>query len=262
MTSFVELLASVTPTSDGFGVHAPESWSQGRTLYGGIASALCLEAARRAMPDLPPLRSAQIAFVGPAGGELEMRPTLLRRGKSSVFVACDLWAETGLATRTTFCFGSNRASEYAVAAAPAPDVPSPEDCLTFFDPGRQPSFVQNFDIRLAKGSLPASGADAADNTLWMRHRDRQAAGDAVALLALADAAPPATFSMLTKPTAVSTMCWSIDLFGDNFDTDDGWWLSRSATDHLRHGYGMQGMTLWNRAGVQLMVGRQSVAIFS
>ena len=199
MMSFVELLASIVPTDAGFAVDAPPSWSQGRTLYGGISSALCLEAVHRAFPDLPPLRSAQIAFVGPASGNVSMHPTILRRGKSTAFVAR------------------------------APLV---------------------------------SGADEADNWLWIRHRDSGAGCGTVAMLALADAAPPATFSLLTKPTAVSTMCWSLDLFGDAFTTTEGWWLSRSATDHLADGYGMQAMSLWNRGGVQVLAGRQSVAIFS
>ncbi|MEK7264701.1 MAG: acyl-CoA thioesterase domain-containing protein, partial [Pseudomonadota bacterium] len=47
-----------------------ENWLQGRTIYGGMTAALCLEGALRTFPDLPPLRSAQISFVGPAEGEV------------------------------------------------------------------------------------------------------------------------------------------------------------------------------------------------
>ena len=262
MTSFVELLASIVPTDAGFAVDAPPSWSQGRTLYGGISSALCLEAVHRAFPDLPPLRSAQIAFVGPASGNVSMHPTILRRGKSTAFVACDLVSDGGIATQTTFCFAADRESGYRVVAPLAPFMPAPDDCPEFFDAERRPSFVGNFDIRLAKGAPLVSGADEADNWLWIRHRDSGAGCGTVAMLALADAAPPATFSLLTKPTAVSTMCWSLDLFGDAFTTTEGWWLSQSATDHLADGYGMQAMSLWNRGGVQVLAGRQSVAIFS
>ena len=262
MTSFVELLASIVPVKGDFEVETPASWSQGRTLYGGISSALCLEAVRRATPDLPPLRSAQIAFIGPAGGKVAMRPSVLRQGKSTVFAACDLWAETGLATRSTFCFAADRASGYRVDASPVANLPQPEDCAEFFDRERRPSFVGNFDIRLAKGAPLVSGADEADNWLWIRHRDPDAGCGAVAILALADAAPPATFSLLTEPTAVSTMCWSLDVFGEAPGTSDGWFLSRSATDHLDRGYGMQAMTLWDRNGLQLIAGRQSVAIFA
>jgi hypothetical protein len=55
--------------------------AQGRTTYGGCSAALCLEAAKRLLRDqrhssgaaeLPPLRSAQVAFVGPAGGDVQV----------------------------------------------------------------------------------------------------------------------------------------------------------------------------------------------
>jgi hypothetical protein len=55
--------------------------AQGRTTYGGCSAALCLEAAKRLLRDqrhsagaaeLPPLRSAQVAFVGPAGGDVKV----------------------------------------------------------------------------------------------------------------------------------------------------------------------------------------------
>ena len=40
MTTFIELLASIVATGNVHTVVAPASWSQGRTLYGGISSAL------------------------------------------------------------------------------------------------------------------------------------------------------------------------------------------------------------------------------
>ena len=44
-------------------------------------------AALEAVEGLPPLRSAQFAFVGPATGEVRAVPTLLRQGKSATSVA-------------------------------------------------------------------------------------------------------------------------------------------------------------------------------
>ena len=64
MTSFTELLYGIQSDADGHRVSAPSAWTQGRTLYGGLSAALCLEAVARDHPDLPQLRSAQIAFVG------------------------------------------------------------------------------------------------------------------------------------------------------------------------------------------------------
>ena len=58
-----------------------DAWLQGRTAYGGASAAIALTAIKAAFPDLPPLRSAQIAFVGPLAGEVTATPVLLRRGE-------------------------------------------------------------------------------------------------------------------------------------------------------------------------------------
>ena len=56
---------------------------QGQTTYGGLSAALCLEGARRLLgEDALPLRSANITFVGAAGGDVDVNASYLRRGKA------------------------------------------------------------------------------------------------------------------------------------------------------------------------------------
>ena len=69
---------------------------QGRTTYGGLTAALSLESALELVEDVP-VRSAQIAFVGPVGGDIVISPTILRRGRNSVFVSVDVVGEQGVA---------------------------------------------------------------------------------------------------------------------------------------------------------------------
>ena len=56
------LLRTVVARQNGlsYAAHVSEAWMQGRTTYGGCSTALCLEGARRLLPEAPPLRSAQI----------------------------------------------------------------------------------------------------------------------------------------------------------------------------------------------------------
>ena len=61
MSGFSELLSSIKREDEAFSVTLHDSWLQGRTAYGGLSAALCVEAALRAVPDVPPLRSAQSA---------------------------------------------------------------------------------------------------------------------------------------------------------------------------------------------------------
>ncbi|MCA8885628.1 MAG: thioesterase family protein, partial [Hyphomonadaceae bacterium] len=95
MSSLRAVLDTLVPDGNVFAVEAPVEWSQGRTLYGGITAALAYEAVRRSHDALPPLRSAQFTFVGPASGRLRFTTALLRRGRSSTLIAADCLSEEG-----------------------------------------------------------------------------------------------------------------------------------------------------------------------
>lgn len=244
-----------------FAGRVPENWLQGRTFYGGLTAALCLEAVQRAFAALPPLRSAQISFVGPAEGEVSVRSDLLRQGKSVTFVNADLSGESGLAARAVFAFGAARPSMFNRHFTPAPDVPGPEASGPFFPPGIEgPVFARNFDVQLARGGVPMSSSTEHDHFLWVRHRD-PAATSIAALLALADMPPPAMMPMFPAPARISSMTWSLNFLTDHPWTDDGWWLLESRAENAAEGYSSQDMIVWNRAGEPVIAGRQSVAIF-
>ena len=70
--SLPEILRTATRNADGLRATVPPTWLQGRTSYGGLSAALALETARDLVPDAPPLRSAQISFVGPLSGEVSV----------------------------------------------------------------------------------------------------------------------------------------------------------------------------------------------
>ena len=265
MTPFSELMASFTAgettAAPEWRVGVSEDWLQGRTAYGGLSAALCLNAAMLQSPDLPPLRSAQLAFIGPASGALTLKPAVLRRGKSAVFVGVDCFGDAGLATRATFCFGAARASTLDHVDLPMPQVPPLADCKPFFKKVPGLNFVQHFDGLLAAGAMPFSRAGAPSLTLWLRHKDPQARASALALLALADAPPPAAMVLFETFAPISTMTWQLDVLTDDITTDDGWWLVRTAAETLQSGYSGQNMTIWNARGKPVMAARQTIAVF-
>ncbi len=254
------LMNSAVFTDERFAVTIPDGWMQGRTTYGGLSAALCLEASLRAFPDLPPLRSALISFVGPAGGAVEARAQVLRRGKSVTFVESDLLGERGLATRCAFVFGVGRPSEFSRTFTPFPEMPPPEDCEPLIPPGLGPPFAQHFETGLAKGARPFTGSDEFDHFVWVRHRDKDAT-TLPALLALADMPPPAVLPMATTLAPISSVTWSVNFLNDAPKTTDGWWLLQSRGENAAEGYSSQDMLVWNRDGDLVIAGRQSVAIF-
>ncbi len=262
MTGFAGLMGSLARKGDAWTVSVGDDWLQGRTLYGGLSSALCYEAATRQFADLPPLRAAQFAFVGPASGALTIRVEEMRRGKSTAFIDVDLIGEAGLATRAILCFGAARASRVTHSAVPQLAVPPPDKSTTFFGDAKPPlNFMQHFEWRCAGGNMPLSRASDPTMLLWLRHRDTATKPSVGSLLALADAPPPAAIVLCETFAPISTMTWSIDLHSDTIATDDGWFLVRTAADTVVDGYSGQAMTVWNAAGAPLMSSRQSVAVF-
>ena len=77
MTPFSDLMAAMRQSSTDHSIVLPDDWLQGRTAYGGLSAALCLEATKRSHEDLPPLRSAHFCFIGPAMGALNMTSDVL-----------------------------------------------------------------------------------------------------------------------------------------------------------------------------------------
>jgi acyl-CoA thioesterase len=233
---------------------------QGRTTFGGLTAALCLEGARRRYGDLPPLRSGQIAFIGPVGGAVRIEAKLLRRGKSSAYVSVDLMTEDGLAARALFAFAARREPAIEAQLLPPPDVPLPEDLPPVPDHPAAPAFVRNFERRPATGGVPLSGPAGCDFSLWIRHRD-PAARDLSAFVALADMPPPALFPMFPRFLPISTMTWQLDLFEDAPPAGDGWFLMRTRADSAAAGYSSQDMFIWGRDRRPLAAARQTVAVF-
>jgi acyl-CoA thioesterase len=262
MTGFSVLMSSIAEDGGTFGVTVPDDWLQGRTAYGGLSAALCTEAARRAVPELPPLRSAQFTLIGPASGPLAMTASVLRRGKSAVFVSVDLSGEAGLATRALFSFGVARQSKLDYADMKMPNVPAPDDSEPFF-PGDRPaiSFQRHFESRKAGGARPMMPGAEPEYLIWFRHRDEDAREGLVPLIALADAPPPAAMVMFPQAAPISTMTWSMDLLSGAPATKDGWWLVKSRAEAARNGYSSQTMTVWNTNGEAVIAARQNVAIF-
>jgi len=262
-TSFSQLLEALRRPGERPRLTVPEDWLQGRTVYGGLAAALCLEACQRVLSNPPSLRAAQFAFVGPASGQLEFSCTTLRRGKSTVFAGVDLTAETGLATRATFCFGLARASALSYTNLAAPPVAGPERCAPFIS-AEAPTlaFVQHFDWRLAGGAPPMTAGADPEMLLWVRHRENGLPSSATSLLAVADAPPPAALVRFTSPAPISTMTWSLEVLDETISTDDGWWLIRTSAQTIGAGYSSQAMTVWNARRMPILAARQSVAIFT
>ncbi|MEN3973438.1 thioesterase family protein [Sphingomicrobium sp. XHP0235] len=261
MANLSDALQSFARDGDRFTIVAPEAWAQGRTLYGGMTLALAHEAARRYFDDLPPLRSAQCVFVGPASGRLHFMPGLLRRGRSTTMVAVEAVSDEGPVLRASFVFGADRESEVSVDSPPLPQVLAPEQSGPLFghSESRAPGFTANFDMRLGGGSQGGSGGEAM-MAVWSRFTEAPDCDPTTALLAIADAPPPAAITRFPVMGPLSSVTWHVDMIAP-WDDPAGWVLARAEADQAASGMTTQDMKLWSECGDCLAIGRQQIAIF-
>ena len=256
--SLQDTLSTIRRIEGGFAAAIPDVWMQGRTTYGGFSAALALEAARQLAPDLPPLRSAQIAFVGPLSGEVEVRARLLRRGRNATWVAAEVASEAGTGLVATFVFMGAIESSLHLHHVPPPAGWIAADQAVPLPIGRRPGFASQFDAAFA---LPRSDERLPEIAWWMRLKQREGIDPMVELLLMGDALPPAAFALFERPTAISSMTWLINLLTPLPETEDGWLLLRSAGNYAEKGCSSQDMAIWNTRGEALAVGMQSIALF-
>ena len=256
---FSDILANFLAAAPDYSIILPDDWKQGRTAYGGMTAGLLLAAIQHANADLPPLRTAQINFMGPADGELRVTHKLLRQGKNNVTFEARLDSKLGAGTYGYFTFGVCRPMPDTVDYPLEPLPITPEDVQQIIWQGA-PAFVHNFDRRIIAGNPLTAGMEKPELTAWCRHADPQAYVGLVPLMVLADS-PPAALSYLPKTQALSSMTWNMNMLSDDITTKDGWWLMRARTDHIKDGYSSQFMQVLNRDGRPIMDGMQHQAIF-
>ncbi|OYY78363.1 MAG: hypothetical protein B7Y43_05570 [Sphingomonas sp. 28-62-20] len=256
MTPIADILAAMVPTDGGYTGTIPAGWLQGRTAYGGLSSAIALHAAQQCEPDLPPLRSAQISFIGPLAGDITVTATKLRRGRTAAFIQADIVSEAGLGLRATFVFMASQPSKLDFDQRMPVDRPYPApDAKVFTGPPEY--FIHNFNFVDQK-----DGVGPGELLRWARLRATAGLDPMVQMMAIADALPPAVARLFDGSfPPVSSVTWIVNLLTDTPATIDDWWLLSAKSDFARNGCSSQTMRVWNAEGQLMAEGMQSVAIF-
>lgn len=253
--SLPDILASLR--ANDLSADIPAGWMQGRTAYGGLSSVIALEAARSVADDLPPLKSGQIAFVGPIAETVKATPRLLRRGKNTAFVQVELESQSGIGMTANFIFMNGRDSEIAFNLIPEIDLPPvPSEAETRSGPPE--FFTSQFEYPDKRLVLGEGNVHLAN---WHRLREREGIDGASELMAIADTLPPAAMGAMTMTGPVSTMNWHFNLLTDTPRTENGWWWVDADGHQAADGSSSQYMSLRNTRGEPVMMGMQSVAVF-
>jgi acyl-CoA thioesterase len=259
--SFADILASAELLADGLVASIPESWHQGRTAYGGLTAALALAAARRAGGDgLPPLRSAQVSFIGPVYGAVEVRARVLRRGRNAVWIAAEVLRDGEIGTSANFVFMAP--VENQLHLKHSADIPGliPVDDAPVREPPPGPArLLQQMEVRFA---VPRGGETRPEICWWVRAKQREGLDAAMQLVLCGDAPPPGVFAVVPRPVPpISSMTWLLNVLTPELETRDGWWLMRVTGDYSEQGCSSDRTEIWNADGEAVSLCMQSVAIF-
>ena len=255
--NLASLLGQFDAGNSNHRIKIPPSWHQGRTAYGGLSSVLAYQAAKLADADLPPLQSAQIAFVGPLAGEVDVTATVLRRGKNTAFVKSEISGANGIGLSCTFIFMKRRESHLDYKSlkrptfVPLPTAESARSGPPEFFTGHMQYPEKRLELGLATPRLAS----------WHRFTEHEGLDHIAELICIGDALPPSAMGLMTEKGMVSSMNWQINLLTDTPATTDGWWYLESETHHAGSGASSQYMTAWNSDGEPMLTGMQSVAIF-
>lgn len=254
-----QVLAEAKLEAGRFRLEVPDSWKQGRTAYGGFSSAIAHECARSLAPDMPPLRSAQVSFVGPVTGQVEFRARMLRQGRNASWVAVEATGEQGTCYAATMVFMGPVESALHIHDVPAPENFIPVEAAREFLNPNAPNFIaDNFEVRFGQ---PRPTERRPEVTWWVRSVEHGQLDPMTETLLIADALPPGVLPLLNARVPISSMTWQVNYLTATPTTRDGWWLLQSVGDYAEKGCSSQRMEMFDADGEAVISGMQSVALF-
>lgn len=252
-------------TQDGTELVFDESWSQGRTVYGGISTALLFQAMQAEIDNAYVVKNINVNFVGPlfTGKPAHIRVETLRIGKNVAQLVAYLTQDDKNCVVCQACFTRDRDSKVAVDNRAALSFERKKDA-TFFPPIPKvvPKFLKHFDLAIQEGGIPFTGRKTDHYLGWMRYKKLNTPLSQAAFIGLLDSYPPTLIQLLKWPAPASTINWNIEFFHPLPEVNaDAWFAYHDKTIHAKDGYGATEATIWNEAGDCLAISRQTVGVF-
>lgn len=257
--TIASLLQPITGKPGPLRLAHAEEWMQGRTLYGGASALIAFTMAKRAFPDLPPLRSAQIGFVAPVGDELTLCAEILRKGRNVTQIRSEIHSDGKLALTAFWLFGAGREANAMREPDPVevwPGSPT-SNAVTMNEQG--PVFIRNnFEIRFGQAKDADHGATIRR---WARLTEDHALDPVSKLILMGDVMPPGAMRIMERPGPISSINWSFNVLDHTTESEGGWYLAENASQHADAGYSSERLRMWDSAGSQVLDGLQCVAVF-
>jgi len=263
-----DLLLALAKTGQQ-GLCIPDTWAQGRTVYGGLTAALVLRDMQQKMSrqndDHRPVRYLNVSFVGPlkVNVPIHFESTVLRSGRSATQVMTTVLQAGQTCVVAQGCFAIERDSAIHLTDRCGHEMTPPKKANFIPQiPRVVPRFLRHFEINLQAGRLPFMRGTKSHLHGWMRFKKPPAVLHEEHVIAAIDAWPSTVLQQLKKPAAASTMNWNLAFTQTaQLPTQNDWMAYQATTAHAASGYVIGDAHIWNSQGQLMALSRQTVGVF-
>ncbi len=243
----------------------PESWGQGRTVFGGLSAALLNQAMTNELPDARKMRVQNTQFIGPLLTEkpFDVQVVHLRDGKNVTQLQASLLQDDQVAVQSLAAFGLERESKIDVSSAPVTLTALPRKANWVPQiPKVTPRFHRYIDLKIDDGGLPFTGRKTSHYHGWMRFSEAPERITDAHLIALIDVWPPSVLQKLRLPVPASTLSWNIEFVHPHPPIHGADWIGYQVeTAQAGDGYAHTEARIYAQDGTLLALSRQLVTVF-
>jgi acyl-CoA thioesterase II len=246
-------------------IQVPPSWSQGRTIFGGLSCGLVYEKIRQSVPQERILRSLTANFVGPllTQTDFAIQITILSMGKNVTQVHGQAIQNGKVCLTVQAAFGIARQSNIQISTSSKAELSSPNLGKNVpVIPGVTPEFLQHIEFSIVEGQLPYTASTYDTYKGWMRFKDTPEKLTDTHVLTLIDAWPPTVLQRMKKPAPASTMSWNVEFIHPHPEFLNTEWLGYQAqTRQAGAGYAHVEGDIFSQSGELIALSRQVVTVF-
>lgn len=242
-----------------------KSWTQGRTVFGGLSTAILYQACQSHLEEKYYLRSITTNFVGPlmADTPFTIQVEEIRSGKNVSQYQARAIQDNKIAVVCQMCFAVDRSSKIKVEPTLNHNMPLPQKA-SFIPhiPKITPKFLKHFDLNIQEGGIPYTGKKTSKYHGWMRYKKPIKRFSIAHIIAIIDAWPPTLIQMMKWPAPASTVSWNLEFVHPLAKVNTNDWLAyQCETLNACSGYGQTQASIFNTSNQVLAFSRQTVAVF-
>ena len=240
-----------------------EDWSQGRSAFGGLASAFAVTAMRKQLATPQPMRSLMVSFIAPISpGEITVVARIQRQGKNVTQMSADVMSGGQIGLQAMGVFGNSRT---ALNVPPVQDeAPTPRDQGIQFatHAERLPRFLSYFEGSWVNDGMPYSGTKRKHLQMWVRHKTNVSEFPTEKMVAICDMPPPVILSWFdTPPVPASSLSWALEFVVPPETVTGEWFYLDYSVEAAADGYTQQSGKIYDEEGRLCALSRQCMVYF-